>query len=116
MSLLPAYSWLSLAPDLAQMVLDCQKNFNPTQFYMLNNICFNNFAQKSSPEGVLVFGLLLAGYSPGYDPDGPGCPESPKTIPVYHPRELLLQQLFQKINAWGCPGSGPTGTCWRLPR
>ena len=39
-----AYSWLSVALGLAQMVLDVPKNLKPTQFYVLNNICFNNFA------------------------------------------------------------------------
>ena len=38
------YSWLSLALDLAQMVLDVGKNLKSTQFYKLNTICFNNFA------------------------------------------------------------------------
>ena len=54
--MLLAYSWLSLALDLAQMVLEVLKNPKPTQVYMLNNLCYNNFAQKSSP-GV---SLLLA--------------------------------------------------------
>ena len=77
MSLLWAYSWLSMALGLAQMVLDFRKNLKPTQLNMLNNICFNNFAQKSSPGGVLALGLLLAVYGPGLGPDGPGCPEKP---------------------------------------
>ena len=66
-----------MALGLAQMVLDVQKIFIPTQFFMLNNICANNFAQKSSPGGVLALGLLLAVYGPGLGPDGPGCPEKP---------------------------------------
>ena len=72
-----AYSWLSMALDLAQMVLDVQKNLKPTQLYMLNILCYNNFGQKSSPGGVLALGLLLAVYGPGLGPDGPGCPEKP---------------------------------------
>ena len=59
------------------MVLDVQKYFKPTKFYMLNNICFNNFAKKSSPGGILALGLLLAVYGPGLGPDGPGGPEKP---------------------------------------
>ena len=43
-----------MALGLAQMVLNVEKNFKPPQFYMLNNICFNNFAQKSSPGGSLL--------------------------------------------------------------
>ena len=39
-----AYSWLSMALDLAQMVLDVRKNLKPTQFYMLNILCYNDFA------------------------------------------------------------------------
>ena len=105
-----------MALDLAQMVLDVRKNLKSTQFYLLNNLCYNNFAQKSSPGGVLVLGLLLAVYGPGLGPDGPGCPEKPSPNPVLHAEQPLLQQLFQKINSWGCPGSGPPGTCWRLPR
>ena len=66
-----------MALGLAQMVLDVQKIFILTQFYMVNNICFNNFVQKSSPGGVLALGLLLAVYGPGLGPDGPGCPEKP---------------------------------------
>ena len=76
-SLLLAYSWLSMALDLAQMVLDVLENLKPTQFYRLNSLCYNNFAQKSSPGGVLALGLLLAVYGPGLGPDGPGCPEKP---------------------------------------
>ena len=70
-------TWLSMALGLAMMVLDVQKNLKPTQFYLLNNLCYNNFAQKSSPGGVLALGLLLAVYGPGLGPDGPGCPEKP---------------------------------------
>ena len=66
-----------MALDLAQMVLDVLKNLKPTQFYMLNNLCYNNFSQKSSPGGVLALGLLLAVYGPGLGPDGPGGPEKP---------------------------------------
>ena len=66
-----------MALDLAQMVLDVRKNLKPTQFYLLNNLCYNNFAQKSSPGGVLALGLLLAVYGPGPGPDGPGGPEVP---------------------------------------
>ena len=49
-----------MAMGVAQMVLDVQKNFKLTQFNMLYNIYFNKFAQKSSPEGILLLGLLLA--------------------------------------------------------
>ena len=70
---------------LVQMVLDILISFKPTQFYMLNNICFSNFTQKSSPGGVLALGLLLAVYGSGLGPDGPGCPEKPETNPVDHP-------------------------------
>ena len=66
-----------MALDLDQMVLDVQKNLKPTQLYMLNILCYNNFAQKSSPGGVLALCLLLAVYGPGLGPDGPGCPEKP---------------------------------------
>ena len=76
-SLLSAYSWLSMALDFTQMVLDVRKNLKPTQFYMLNKLCFNNFAQKSNHGGVLALGLHLAVYGPGLGPDGPGCPEKP---------------------------------------
>ena len=51
-SLLLAYSWLSMALGLAQMVLDVQKNLKSTQFYMLNNLCCNNFSKKSIPGDV----------------------------------------------------------------
>ena len=51
-SLLSAYSWLSMALGLAQMVLDVRKNLKPTQFYMLNNPCFNNFPKKLIPGDV----------------------------------------------------------------
>ena len=71
------HSWLSLALDLAQMVLEVRKNFKPTQFYMLNIFGFKNFPKKSTPGGVLALGLLLAVYGPGLGPDGPGGPEKP---------------------------------------
>merc|ERR1712026_596255 len=38
-----------MALGLAQMVLE---NLTPTQFYMLNNLCFNNFSKKSIPGDV----------------------------------------------------------------
>ena len=66
-----------MALDFTQMVLDVQKNLKPTQFYMLNIFCLNNFPKKSSPGGVLALGLLLAVYGPGLGPDGPGGPEKP---------------------------------------
>jgi len=45
-SLLLAYSWLSVALDLAQMVIEVQKHLKATQFFMLNSLCFNTFPQK----------------------------------------------------------------------
>jgi len=74
-----------MALGLAQMVLDVQKIFILTPFYMVINICLNNFAQKSSPGGVLALSLLLAIYGPGLGPDGPRCPEKLETNPVDHP-------------------------------
>ena len=41
-----------MALDLAQMVLDVGKNLKPIQFYMLTNLCFNNFPEKSIPGDV----------------------------------------------------------------
>ena len=96
--------------------LEVRKCLKPTQFYLLKIFCLNNFPKKSSPGGVLALGLLLAVYGPGLGPDGPGCPEKPETNPVLHAEQPLLQQLSQKIDSWGCPGPGPPGTCWRLPR
>ena len=64
-----------MALSLAQMVLDVRKNLKPTQFYFLNNLCYNNFAQNSSPGGNLAIVLLLAVYGPELGQDGPGCPE-----------------------------------------
>ena len=61
-----------MALDLAQIVLEVCKCLKPTQFYMLNIFCLNNFPKKSSPGVVLALGLLLAVYGPGPDPDGPG--------------------------------------------
>ena len=52
--MLSAYSWLSMALGLAQMVLDVRKNLKPTQFYMLNIFCLNNFPKKSSPGASLL--------------------------------------------------------------
>ena len=88
-----------MALGLAQMVLDVRKNLKPTQFYLLNKLCYNNFTQKSSPGGVLALGLLLADYGPGRGPDGPGGPEEPETNPVLHAEQPLLQQLSQKIDS-----------------
>ena len=62
---------------LARMVLEVQKNLKPIQVYMLSNVCYINFAQNSSPGGVLALGLLLAVYGPGLGPDGRDCPEKP---------------------------------------
>ena len=104
-----------MALDLAQMVLDVWKHPKPIQFLILDNFCFNNFDQNSSPGGVLALGLPLAVYGPGLGPEGPAGLEKPKTNPVYHSQQHLLQQLSQKINPWGCSGSGPPGTYRRLP-
>ena len=51
-SLLLPYTLVSLGLDFTQMVLDVRKNLKPTQFYMLNNLCFNNFPKKSIPGDV----------------------------------------------------------------
>ena len=90
-SLLLAYFWLSMALGLAQMVLDVWKNLRPTQIYMLNNLSYNNFAQKSTPGGVLAHGLLLAVYGPGLGPDGPGCPGKHETNPVLYAEQHMFQ-------------------------
>ena len=42
--MLLAYSWLSMALDLAQMVLEVGKNLKPTLPYMINISCFKKFA------------------------------------------------------------------------
>ena len=105
-----------MAQDLAQMVLEVRKNPKPTQFYMLNNLSFDNILKKSSPRGVLALGLLMAVYGPGLSPDGPGGPEKPQTNPVLHAEQPLFQQLSPKADSWGCPGSGPPRTCWRPQR
>ena len=68
---------MSMALDLAQMVMEVWKCLKPTQFFMLNTSCLNNFPKKSSHGGVLALGLLLAVYVPGLGPDGPGEPEEP---------------------------------------
>ena len=41
-----------MALDLAQMVLEVRKYLKPTKFYMLNNLCFNNFPKKMIPGDV----------------------------------------------------------------
>ena len=45
------YTLVSLGLDFTQMVLDVRENLKPTQFYMLNNLCFNNFPKKSDSWG-----------------------------------------------------------------
>ena len=83
--MLSSYSWLSLALDLAldltQKILKVWKHLKPTQFFIPNNFCFYNFAQKSISKVVLALVLLLtvfgAGPGPGLDPDGPVGPEKP---------------------------------------
>ena len=68
---------LDLALDMAQMVLDVWEHLKAAQVFMLNKLCFNNFAQITSPEAVLALGLLLAVFGPGHGSDGPGCLEKP---------------------------------------
>merc|ERR1712175_2729 len=51
-SLLLPYTLVSLGLDFTQMVLDVRKNLKPTQFYMMNSLCFNNFSKKSIPGDV----------------------------------------------------------------
>ena len=50
--MLSAYSWLSMAQGLAQMVLDVQINCKITKLIILNNFSFNNFSKKSIPGDV----------------------------------------------------------------
>ena len=69
--MLLAYPLLSMALDLAQMVLEVRKKLKLTHFYMLNIFCLNNFPKKSCPGGVFALLLLLAVYGPGLRPDGP---------------------------------------------
>ena len=54
--MLSAYSWLSMALDLAQMVLEVRKNPKPTKFYMLNIFVFTTFPKNQT----LVLSLLSA--------------------------------------------------------
>ena len=70
----------------------------------------------SIPGHGLALALHLGVFGAGLQPDGPGCLETPLNGQYNHPKQLLLLQYSQKINPWGCPGSGPTGTCRRLPR
>ena len=44
--MLSAYSWLSVALDLALIVLEVWKCLKPTKFYMLNIFGFSNFPKK----------------------------------------------------------------------
>ena len=98
-SLLLAYSWLSMALDLAQMVLDVRKSLKPTQFYMMNIFCFNNFPKKSSPGSVLALGLLLAVYDPGPGPVGPGGPEKTLNQPSFTCLTSFVKTTFPKNQA-----------------
>ena len=62
---------------------------------MLNNLCFNKFAQNSSPRAVLALGLLLAVFGPGPGKDGPGRPENSK------PTQFdMLNNICFKNFAW----------------
>ena len=69
---------LNLALDLTQMVLEVEENLKLTQFFIPNNFCLYNFAQKSISWVVLVLALVLlltifgAGPGPGLDPDRGG--------------------------------------------
>ena len=96
-----------MALDLAQMVLEVPKNLKPTQFYMLNNLCYNNFAQKSIPGGVLALHLLLAVYGFGLGPDGPGCPKKMLNNPVLYAMNTLWQKTLAKKSS--CEAAG--GRC-----
>ena len=109
-----------MAQDLAQMVLDFQKNLKPAQFHMLNNLSFNNFSTKSSPEGVLALGLLLPVLGPGHGPDGPGGPKNLKLTHFYMLNIFCLNNFPKKSSPGGVlalglllavygPGLGPDG-------
>ena len=65
MSLLLAYSWLSVVLDMTQLALDVRKNWKPAQFIILDNFCLNKFSKKLMPGDVVALGLLLAVCSPG---------------------------------------------------
>ena len=83
------------------MVLNVWKFFEPTLLYMLNTICIHNFAQKSSPGGVLALGLLLAVCGPGLGPDGPGCPKNLKPTQFYMLKNICLSNFAQKSSPGG---------------
>ena len=109
-----AYSLVSLGLDFAQMVLAVRKHLQMTNNIRIDNFYYYNFLRKLILGEVLVLHLdvLIAGLGL----DGPPCPEIPQSNPVNHPQQVLVQQLCPEINFWGCPGSGPPGTCRRLPR
>ena len=46
------YSWVSLALDITQMVVDSRKQLKSTYFIIPNSFCFNNFSEKSIPGDV----------------------------------------------------------------
>ena len=85
MSLLLAYSWLSLALDMVQMALNIWKNRKPTQLIILDKFYFGNFSKKSIHGYVLALCLLLAFFGLGRYLDGPGNPEKPETNPNNYP-------------------------------
>ena len=72
--------------------------------------------KNQSPGSSLLMAYSWQSLVSGPHPDGPGCPEKVEINLPKHPKQLLFQQLCPKINPWCCPGSGPPGTCRRLPR
>ena len=66
-----------MALDLAQMVLDVWKNLKPTQFYVLNNLCFNKFPKKCIPGDARAQVLQ--------EPVGASHADQGRKSEVYHP-------------------------------
>merc|ERR1719391_153675 len=66
-----------MALGLAQMVLDVRKDLKPTKFYMLNNLCLNNFSKKPIPGDVRAQVLQ--------EPVGASHADQGRKSGVYHP-------------------------------
>ena len=98
-----------------RMVLAIWKHLQMTKVIILDNFDFKIFSKKIFPGHVRAQVLQEAFGGSHGDQDGPGCLKTPSDDQYNHPLHFVFQELSQKTNPWGCPGSGPPGTCWRLP-
>ena len=105
---------LLAAPTMFRMVLDVQKHLKTTHLIFPNSFCFTNCLKQSIPGDVRAQVLQEPVGGSHCDQYGPGCPKTLQMTNIIALGIFCLKTV-SKTNPLGCLGSGPPGTCRRLP-